>query len=108
MSFKYLRFGEITFNDINKSMFNCRLGLELAILSNVVAYYCSDIGNYKMAAKLYGAAWCFIYNDPKMGLVTLQNLRRAYKNLDDRVNVGIVDKEIAKLKNNKDMIEKAS
>ena len=58
MSLRNLRFDEITFNDINKSMFNCRLGLELAILSNVVAYYCSDIGNYKMAAKLYGAAWC--------------------------------------------------
>ena len=47
MSIKNLRFEEITINDINKSMLNCRLGAELAVLSNIVAYYFSDLGQYK-------------------------------------------------------------
>ena len=50
----------------------------------------------------------FIYNDPEMGMVTLNNMRKAYKNLNDRINMNIVDKEIIKLKNKQTTIEKAS
>ena len=94
MSIKNLRFEEITINDINKSMFNCRLGAELAVLSNIVAYYFSDLGQYKKAAKLYGVAWCFVYNDLNLSLITLKNLKKSYIKLNDSKNVELVDREI--------------
>ena len=92
-----LKFKNITMTDINKSVFNCRLGAEMAILSNVIAFYCSHLRNYEMAAKLYGAAYCFAYNNIELKLATLRNLKKSYKKLGNLTNVTIVDEEIQKL-----------
>ena len=68
----------------------------MAILSNV-AYYCSKINDYETAAKLYGAAFCFAYNNNKLKLKTLQNLDKSYRKMGQQAKARIVENEIFRI-----------
>ncbi len=94
---KNLKFENITMIDINKAVYNCRLGAEMAILSNVIAFYCSNVKDYETASKLYGAAYCFGYNNNELKLATLRNLKKTYRKTGKITNLKMVDQEILKL-----------
>ncbi len=102
MSFENLIFDKLKIHDINKSMYCCRLGVELAIMANVVGYCCSKINDHSTAAKLYATAFCFAYNNIEISLKTLHNLLSSYKKNGALGKARIVENEIIRLESEHD------
>ena len=69
----------------------------MSSLIAVFAYYCSKINDHETAARLYGAAFCFAYNDNKLKLKALQNLDKSYRKIGQQAKSRIVENEIFRI-----------
>ena len=88
-----IEFSELRITDINWTAFNIKLGADLAIISNVTAYYFSYINDYKTAARLYACASCFLTGRPETRIITLNNLMSCYRKLDQPIKESLVKKK---------------